>query len=167
MEASSLNVQDPEQILCRGAPKRLKSFQDKKRTRRCSQCKGTDHDERNCRMKRLLVVKFEYMNNLLMEKNGWFPVHFTYITICRIVCFLSCQHRHRMRRASFHSLGGQTIEGCHNTQCAMPTGSTQQATTETECGKGDVPVYSLGEREKGESGVQSSGLRSICRRLGD
>ncbi|KAG8063207.1 hypothetical protein GUJ93_ZPchr0003g17001 [Zizania palustris] len=47
----SVNVQDLEQILSRGAPKRLKSFQDNKRIRRCSQCKGTNHDKRNCQMK--------------------------------------------------------------------------------------------------------------------
>ena len=50
-EAEAINVQDPVQVQNKGAPKRMKGFQDKKRIRRCSQCKGTDHDKRNCQKK--------------------------------------------------------------------------------------------------------------------
>ncbi|KAL6848845.1 hypothetical protein ACP4OV_021428 [Aristida adscensionis] len=51
-EAPPIHVQDPVQVMSKGAPKRMKSFLDKKRVRQCSECKGTDHDKRTCLKKR-------------------------------------------------------------------------------------------------------------------
>ncbi|CAL4992857.1 unnamed protein product [Urochloa decumbens] len=52
--ATPINVQDPETVQSKGAPKRMKSFLDQpKPKRRCSECKSTEHDIRTCpRIKR-------------------------------------------------------------------------------------------------------------------
>lgn len=47
-EASPINVLDPEPVQSKGAPKKLKSFLDKPKKRRCSECKSNDHDKRTC-----------------------------------------------------------------------------------------------------------------------
>jgi len=47
-EASPINVQDPDIVQSKGAPKRLKNFLDRPNKRRCSECKATDHDKRTC-----------------------------------------------------------------------------------------------------------------------
>lgn len=47
-EAAPINVQDPEQVQSKGAPKKMKSFLDKRTIRRCSECKAIDHDKRTC-----------------------------------------------------------------------------------------------------------------------
>ncbi|RLN30944.1 hypothetical protein C2845_PM05G12950 [Panicum miliaceum] len=47
-EASPINVQDPEIVQSKGAPKRFKNFLDMPNKRRCSECKATDHDKRTC-----------------------------------------------------------------------------------------------------------------------
>ncbi|CAL4993953.1 unnamed protein product [Urochloa decumbens] len=52
--ATPINVQDPETVQSKGAPKRMKNFLDQpKPKRRCSECKSTEHDIRTCpRIKR-------------------------------------------------------------------------------------------------------------------
>ncbi|RLN42820.1 hypothetical protein C2845_PM01G46690 [Panicum miliaceum] len=47
-DASPINVQDPEIVQSKGAPKRFKNFLDRPNKRRCSECKATDHDKRTC-----------------------------------------------------------------------------------------------------------------------
>ncbi|CAL5034850.1 unnamed protein product [Urochloa decumbens] len=47
-EAEQINVQDPETVQGKGAPKRMKGFLEKPAIRRCSQCKAIDHDTRTC-----------------------------------------------------------------------------------------------------------------------
>jgi len=47
-EASPINVQDPDIVQSKGAPKRFKNFLDRPNKRRCSECKATDHDKWTC-----------------------------------------------------------------------------------------------------------------------
>lgn len=54
-EAVPINVQDPKLVQSKGAPKRIKSFLNKRIIRRCSECKSTDHDKRTCpKIRRLM-----------------------------------------------------------------------------------------------------------------
>jgi len=58
-EASPINVLDPEPVQSKGAPKKFKSFMDKPKKRRCSECSSPDHDRRTCpKLRRLLLYAF-------------------------------------------------------------------------------------------------------------
>ncbi|GJN04733.1 hypothetical protein PR202_ga22303 [Eleusine coracana subsp. coracana] len=55
LEATPISVLDPEEVMSKGAPKKMKSFLGSKgiqRVRECSQCHGTNHDKRTCGKKR-------------------------------------------------------------------------------------------------------------------
>lgn len=45
---SPVNVLDPEQVQSKGAPKRFKSFMERRPKRKCSECQSIDHDKRTC-----------------------------------------------------------------------------------------------------------------------
>jgi len=52
VDEDALNILDPEPVQSKGAPKKMKSFLDKPKVRKCSGCKATDHDKRTCPKKK-------------------------------------------------------------------------------------------------------------------